>query len=104
MVKLYESIWRTRTIPKTWGHSKLVTLWKGASKGKVDDPASYRALQIGSSMCKIMVVIIIERIKKLYDSQIQDQQQGFRAGRGTTDGIYILKRIHQITDDMKKPA
>ena len=61
-------------------------------------------LQIGSSLCKIMVVVIIERIKKWYESQLLDQQQGFRTGRGTIDGIYNLKRVHNITDSMKKPV
>ena len=33
-----------------------------------------------------------------------EQKQGFRSGRGTTDWIYIVKCIYQITDKMKKPA
>ena len=55
-------------------------------------------------MCKIMIVIILNRIKTWYDKQLLDQQQGFRSGRGTTDGIFIAKRIQQVTDKMKKPA
>ena len=51
-----------------------------------------------------MVVTIIERIKAWYEIQLSDQQQGFKTGRGTTDGIYNLKRVHQITDQMKQPA
>ena len=31
-----------------------------------------------------------------------DKQQGFRIGRGNTDGIYIAKRIHQITNQIKR--
>ena len=104
MVKLYEKIWQTHSIPKSWGHSKLVAIWKGSTKGKSTDPKAYRGLQIGSSMCKIMIVIILNRIKTWYDKQLLDQQQGFRSGRGTTDGIFIAKRIQQVTDKMKKPA
>ena len=104
MVQLYQTVWDTNHMPKNWGHSKLVALWKGTSKGKADDPKAYRALQIGSSMCKIMVIIIIQRIKKWYEAQMQDQQQGFRTGRGTTDGLYYLKRLHQVTAGMKKKA
>ena len=33
-----------------------------------------------------------------------EEQQGFRSGRGTTDGIYIVKRVHQISNKMKKPV
>ena len=98
----YQTVWATNCIPIEWGHSKLAALWKGAKKGKIDDPTAYRALQIGSSLCKIMVVVIIERIKIWYENQLLDQQQGFRKDRGTVDAIYNLKQIHNITDSMKK--
>ena len=104
MIKLFKSIWETNAIPSCWGHSKLIALWKGPSKGKVDDPKTYRGLQIGSSLCKILIVIILNRLKAWYESQLTDQQQGFRSGRGTTDGIYVAKRVQQITDKMKKPT
>lgn len=103
-VQLYQTIWNTHAIPKSWSHSKLVAIWKGATKGSKDDPAAYRALQIGSSLSKILVVIIIKRIQSWYENQLTDQQQGFRKGRGTTDGIYLAKRIHQITDQLKQPV
>ena len=43
-----------------------------------------------------MVVIIINRIKEWYEEQLSDQQQGFRTGRGTTDGIFLAKALQQI--------
>ena len=55
-------------------------------------------------MCKIMVNIIITRLKRWYESQLLDQQQGFRTGRGTIDAIYTLKRVQQITEKMKRPT
>ena len=102
LVKLYKTIWETKAIPKEWGHSKLVCLWKGPQKGSSKDPATYRGLQIGSALCKIMIVTIIERLKKWYDLQLLDQQQGFHQSRGTTDGIFIIKSIQQITNKIKK--
>ena len=91
-------------IPKSWGHSRLVTLWKGPSKGKAENPETYRALQIGSTLCKILIMIIINRINTWYEDQLLDQQQGFRTERGTSDGIFIVKSIQQITNKMKKPV
>ena len=92
----------TKAIPKDWVH--LVTLWKGAEKGKADDPKTYRATQIGSSLCKILVIIIINRLREWYENQLVDQQQGLRSVRGTTDGIFVAKRVQQITDKMKMPT
>ena len=102
MVRLYSIVWNTHQIPKSWGHSILVALWKGSANGKIDDPKAHRALQIRSTFCKTLIIIIINRIKNWYDFQLLDQQQGFRSGRGTADGIFITKRVQQITDQMKK--
>ena len=102
MVKLYATIWETLVVPVRWGHSRLVTLWKGPTKGKAEDASTYRGLQIGSSLCKILVMVIIHRLESWYEQQLLDQQQGFRPGRGTTDGIFIAKSIQQITNKMKK--
>ena len=64
MKMLYIDIWNTVSIPSSWSKSKLVALWKGASKGKVEDPTAYRGLQIGSSLCKILIIIIINRFRE----------------------------------------
>ena len=101
---LLSEIWETRIISSLWTHSKLVALWKGAAKGSASDPKAYRGLQVGTTLCKILVIIILNRIKSWYDETILDQQQGFRSGRGTADGIFITKRVQQITNSMKKPV
>ena len=43
-----------------------------------------------------MVIIIISRIHDWYEKQLLDQQQGFRRGRGTTDGLFLAKSLQQI--------
>ena len=55
LTKLYQDVWSSMQVPKLWGHSRLISLWKGPLKGKVDDPTAYRGLQIGSTLCKLMV-------------------------------------------------
>ena len=102
--KIFCDIWESQEIPANWTHSKLVCLWKGASKGSPTDPKAYRGLQIGTIMCKILVIAILNRLKNWYDQTLLDQQQGFCSGRGTSDGIFVTKRIQQITDSMKKPV
>ena len=36
--------------------------------------------------------------------KLLDQQQGIRSGRGTTDGIFITKRMQQVADKTRKPV
>ena len=50
ILNLYSKIWKTKIVPEKWGLSRLVALWKGASKGKTTDPNAYRGLQIGSTL------------------------------------------------------
>ena len=104
MYRLYCLVWLTKQIPTKWRHSKLVTIWKGASKGKIDDPAAYRGIQVGSTFCKVLVIMILERTKTWYEEQLLDNQQGFCSSRGTSDAIYIVKRIQQIAHASKKPV
>ena len=84
------------------GSFKTHRLWKGAAKGSAKDPASYRGLQVGSSLCKIMIIIILNRLKNWYDEQLLDQHQGFQRGRGTADGIYVTKRLQKISGRIQK--
>ena len=44
LTSLYKEVWESNQIPLNWGHSRLVALWKGPSKGKADDPTTYRGL------------------------------------------------------------
>ena len=62
-----------------------------------DDPTKYRGISIGSTVCKIIIKIILKRLRPWYESQLSDEQNGFRQNRGTTDGIFTLKRVQQIT-------
>ena len=38
LIQLYATIWETKQIPREWGYSKLVALWKGHDKGKASNP------------------------------------------------------------------
>ena len=95
------NVWNNLDIPDSWGNSRLKTLWK--KKGSKNDPSKYRGLSIGSTVCKLLVNIILERLRPWYDAQLTDEQNGFRQNRGTTDSTFVLKRIQQITDRKKQP-
>ena len=87
---------QTSTIPSSWSHSKLIAIWKGASKEKGDDPKAYRGLQVGRTFCKILVIIILRCLNQWYDSQLLKQQNGFRSGRGTTDGFIFSSKFNKF--------
>ena len=40
-----------------------------------------------------LIVPIWKRKEDVHDPRIGDEQQGFRKGRGTADGIYVLRQM-----------
>ena len=98
---LVELLEEPSRLPASWGVSKLSTLYK--NKGSRNDPKMYRPLSIGSTVTKFTVSLLLMRVDKWYNNnQLLDSQQGFRRGRGTQDAIFTIKRIHQITEKMRK--
>ena len=53
-------------------------------------------------MCKLIINIISERIRPWYEAQLS-KDNGFRRNWGTTDAIYLMKRIHQISNCKEQP-
>ena len=98
--RMTSNLWSNLDIPDSWGNSRLKTLWKG--KGSKADPAKYRGISIGSTVCKLIISIILERIRPWFEAQLSDEQNGVRKNRGTTDGIYSMKRIQQIINRKKQ--
>ena len=99
--RITTNLWKEIDVPSAWGNSRLKTLWK--KKGKKSDPAKHRGLSIGSTVCKLVINLILARIRTWYEAQLTDDQNGFRTDRGTADGIYTLKRVQQITNRKKQP-
>ena len=93
------NLWNDLDIPDAWGNSRLKTLWK--NKGSKSDPSKYRGISIGSTVCKLIINIILERLRPWYETQLSDEQNDFRQNRGTTDGIFTLKKVQQITHRKK---
>ena len=99
--RIMTNLWENLDLPTSWGNSRLKTLWKG--KGSKKDPTKYRGISIGSTVCKLMVNIILNRLKTWYECQLSDHQNGFRKDRGTADGIYTIKRVQQISSRKLQP-
>jgi len=53
--------------------------------------ANYRTIALVSHASKILLRIILERIRVKTETDIADEQAGFRQGRGTRDQITNLR-------------
>jgi len=81
------AIWETGEWPEEWTFSTFIPLPK---KGDLKQRENYRKIALVSHASKILFRIILERIRVKTETEIADEQAGFR-GRGTRDQITNLR-------------
>ena len=69
----------------------IVPIWK--RKGDVHDPGKYRGITLLSQVLKLLERVLDARIRRRVEGDFVEEQQGFRKGRGTTDGMYVLRQM-----------
>ena len=68
----------------------IVPIWK--RKGDVHDPGKYRGITLRSQVLKLLERVLDARIRRRVEGDFGEEQQGFRKGRGTADGMYVLRQ------------
>ena len=66
-------------------------IWK--RKGDVHDPGKYRGITLLSQVLKLLERVLDARIRRRVEGDFGEEQQGFRKGRGTADGMYVLRQM-----------
>ena len=69
----------------------IVPIWK--RKGDVHDPGKYRGITLLSQVLKLLERVLEARIRRRVEGDFGEEQQGFRNGRGTADGMYVLRQM-----------
>ena len=91
---IFSQAWEGNEVPDDWGLAKIESLYK--NKGKRGDPTMYRGLSITSTVSKLYMMIIVERLTPWYNEQLDLSQNGFRQGVGTVDAILRNKNIQRL--------
>ena len=89
--RLINRIVKESLMPGDWGHSYMISLFKG--KGSALERGNYRGLKLLEHGMKVLERIIERLIRDIVD--IDSMQFGFRPGRGTTDAIFILRQLQE---------
>jgi len=79
MHRICVAIWETGEWPEEWTFSTFIPLPK---KGDLKQCENYRTIALVSHASKILLRIILERIRVKTETEIADEQPGFRQGRG----------------------
>ena len=90
MWKLCVKIWTEVEWPKDWGRAVFIPIPK---KGNIKECSNHRTISLICHASKILLKIINSRMKLKLESEIADEQAGFRAGRGTRDQIVNIRNI-----------
>ena len=81
--------------------SIVVPLYKG--KGDKTECGSYRGISLLSVPGKLYGRIIIERVRRRTENAREEEQSGFRKGRGCVDQVYALKNVlEKMTEKQKE--
>ena len=68
----------------------IVPMWK--RKRDVHDPGKYRGITL-SQVLKLMERVSHARNSRRVEGDFGEEQQRFRKGRGTADGMYVLRQM-----------
>ena len=77
-------------IPKERRMNLIVPTWK--RKGDVHDPGNYRGITLLSQVPKLLERVLVAMIRRRV-CDFGGKQQGFRKGRCTSDGMYVLRQM-----------
>ena len=59
----------------------------------MQDTGKYRGITLLSHIMKPVERILDVRIRKKVEQELGEEHQGFRKGRGTTDGMFALRQM-----------
>ena len=94
LTKVYNNIFAYGYFPSTWSDGLILPLHK---KGSVDNVEIYRDITLLSTLSKLFIKMLNERLNLWAESNSVyiEAQSGFRSNLGTVDDIFVL---HNIVD------
>ncbi|KAL3986594.1 KRAB domain-containing zinc finger protein [Sarotherodon galilaeus] len=101
LTRLYNVVWRSGAVPLDWQTGVVVPIFK---KGDRRVCSNCRGITLLSLPGKVYARLLERRVHPLVESQIQEEQCGFRPGRGTLDQLFIFSRILEGTWEFVQPV
>lgn len=101
LTRLCSIAWRSGTVPLGWQTGVVVPLFK---KGDRRVCSNYRGITLLSLPGKVYARVLERRIRPIVEPRIQEEQCGFRPGRGTLDQLYTLYRVLEGSWEFAQPV
>lgn len=97
ITKLFHKIISHEKTPIEWKTSVSILIYK---KGCKKDPANYKGITLLSSVLKLLIKILSQKINNHINIK---QQQNFQQNRSTVDAIFILRQLVEKSIEFDKP-
>ena len=94
LLKIFQTAYKTKSIPNDWNISVIIPIHKSGPTNKCEN---YRGISLLSVPGKLYARILETRLRELVESQLDQYQSGFRAGRSVQDHIYSVRQLSEKT-------
>uniref|UniRef100_A0A8C6Q6A0 Reverse transcriptase domain-containing protein n=1 Tax=Nothobranchius furzeri TaxID=105023 RepID=A0A8C6Q6A0_NOTFU len=98
--RLFNIAWSSGAVPVEWQTGVVVPIFK---KGDLRVCSNYRGITLLSLPGKVYSKVLERRVRSIVESQIEEEQCGFRPGRGTVDQLYTLARVMEGAWEFVQP-
>ena len=99
LLDLFNSCWVTEIIPLDCIDVNIAILSK---KGDRSHCSNYRGISLFSTVGKVLVDVILQRLHLLVESMYPQLQSGYSNGRSTIDGIFTLCQLMEKTREQRR--
>uniref|UniRef100_A0AAR2LJT3 Reverse transcriptase domain-containing protein n=1 Tax=Pygocentrus nattereri TaxID=42514 RepID=A0AAR2LJT3_PYGNA len=101
LTRLCNIAWTSGTVPLDWQTGVVVPIFK---KGDRRVCANYRSITLLSLPGKVYAKVLERRLRPIVEPQIEEEQCGFRPGRGTMDQLFTLSQIVEGAWEFANPV
>ena len=99
--KLFNLILDSGIFPEIWADGLIIPIFK--KKGNKNDANNYRGITLISCLSKLFTTVLNNRLKKVCEMILKENQAGFRPGYSTLDHAFSLYCIFLLYKRMQKP-
>lgn len=93
--------WEQGKLPHDLKDAVIITLYK--NKGEKSDCSNYPSITLLSVAGKILARVLLNRlVSAIAEDHLPETQCGFRANRGTTDMVFVLRQIQEKCREQNK--
>ena len=90
LLTIFSLFWTSAKLPSDLIDAIICILFKNGDRSDCDN---YRGISLLSVIGKVFADIVLQRLKRLAELVYPESQLGYRDGRGTIDGIFVLRQM-----------